>query len=94
MRLCFVCGSNKPCSHREIDLLPSHLRRIAERKISAESTALSTGFGGPEIPKGSVLQLFDPYTEEWPLKKPVGKAVDGVENPLYASNFNNRRTRS
>lgn len=42
MRRCFVCSSDRICSHRESELLPPATKRMIARDVAKESTAIST----------------------------------------------------
>jgi hypothetical protein len=41
MRRCFVCNSDKVCSHRELELLPPNAKRRAIRELLKKHTEIS-----------------------------------------------------
>ena len=74
VRRCFACSSDKPCSHREPELLPPHFRRVLAAIAAEESTAIST----------SEVEAILALTNEI-QRKPLGrvenyriKAVDAI----------------
>ena len=74
MRRCFVCSSDRICSHRESELLPPATKRMIARDVAKESTAIST----------SEVEAIIALTNEI-QRKPLGrvenyriKAVDAI----------------
>jgi hypothetical protein len=80
MRLCFVCGSDRPCSHREDELLTARQRE----EISTRSTANPQKPEKPNrlngISKQQHAMLYSANVHGQ-LKTLLGKAVEACEKP-------------
>jgi hypothetical protein len=97
MRICFVCGSDKLCAHREMELLPPNARAREGSQISRaeylSSTVFSTGSQDPLTPQDLEIIYETNPTKDIRRKaviKSPRKAVDACGKKLHAPNSGKR----